>query len=332
MATKKEYLPNIELWFERLGHKSKDDWFQSALASQRDWLKKDYSGAMEQRFMGVSMAYRNRAWRSWFLEKDLNAFRLNMLHHSILNIAHHARLSAYYAESLEQWILPALLANHLEGIHWHSQHLVPGFNRYNEVPKTAPDAMTLGSYTARGIQFRLVLQADWETVLERAEIVVANPEILMRKADLWDWKFDIAIANGDVKTMEAIVRKLLTPALKKAHDDAYFGAGGLFTPLAMLHLKIARYHGYELDVVSPWIPQEWLDMKPLENPVIFEESKHVDIYEAYKIDGHYWNGPIDYLPLKPRRPGEPPVTFQECWDLLSSDVKKEYFYKNPKND
>ncbi len=330
MTAKKEFLPNVELWHERLGHTSTDDWLQSALSSQRDWLKKDYAGAMHQRFIGVSMAYQYRAWRSWFVEKDLNAFRLNMLHHSLLNIAHHANSSAHYGELAGHFILPAFLANHVEGIHWHSQNLVAGFNRYNEVPNTAPDAMILGSYTARGIQFRLVLQKDWESVVERAEIVVSNPEILMRKADLWDWKFDIAIANGDVKAMEAIVRKLLTPALKKANEGGFSCENALFNPWAMLHLKIARYHGYELDVESPWIPHEWLDMTPLENPDILEDFKHVDIYEEFKIDQKYWEESIDYRSLKPRRMGEAPVTFQECWELLASDVKKEYFYKNKK--
>lgn len=88
-----------------------------------------------------------------------------------------------------------------------------------------------------------------------------------------DNRFHIALAAGDVPSMEAALTELVDPKLmrRRSREESGF-TQNLICTAAVVYAKIAWWHGCHVEVVSPWVPEEWLPIAPLmdyEDPFTF---------------------------------------------------------------
>jgi hypothetical protein len=129
-------------------------------------------------------------------------------------------------------------------------------------------------------QFFLALRGDWDTLGERCERIIADPPKNGNgKSYMIDQHFYLALAKGDVIGMEAVIKELVTPrrlANKEGLEQAY--TRNLISTPAIIYSKLAWRNGYEVVVDSPYIPKEWLPIKPLET---YEDS--FEFMKAYTI-------------------------------------------------
>nr|WP_262381825.1 immunity 49 family protein [Pseudomonas veronii] len=94
--------------------------------------------------------------------------------------------------------------------------------------------------------------------------MIAHPPSGPKKRFMLDNEFFIALAEGDKSKMESVLRELTTPASIKRRFDSENGySEGLISTFGVIYAKIAWRHGYEVVVDTPYIPSEWLPVKPL---------------------------------------------------------------------
>src|SRR5690606_41990879 len=82
-----------------------------------------------------------------------------------------------------------------------------------------------------------------------------------------DERFQLALARSDRAGMESAISEILEPKLMKrrqdADEDGY--TQWFISTYAVIYTKIAWRHGYQIDVDSPWVPNEWLPNTPLDH-------------------------------------------------------------------
>ncbi|ATE76319.1 MULTISPECIES: Imm49 family immunity protein [Pseudomonas] len=115
-------------------------------------------------------------------------------------------------------------------------------------------------------QIILAVKGDFSQLVERCLRMSANPPKGPKKMFLLDNDFFMALANGDVAGMEAALIELTSPASIKKRLSIESGfSEGLISTFGVIYAKIAWRHGYEVRVDTPYIPVEWLPVKPLAN-------------------------------------------------------------------
>ena len=267
-----------------------------------------------------------KALYSWFVEQDLRKFRSYTWQCSLWSLLRQKIKPAYGVHSYDYQTFKVLLSNDEELIHWHSQMILAGFDNQVEIQNKEPDCMCLSSWSAMGLQLRLVLQRDWKRVVKRSEAVLANPTCA-RKNDLTLWQFYLALAEGDTKMMSKTVNKLTTAGSRRAYDRTNDYAGHVIGDYAIAMNKLAAREGYELDVDSPWIPKEWLENDKGDRSLLMKEVANIDVFEPFAINNRWsaYEGK-DYTELNPRPLGEPPVTFDDHWKFFKGDAPEEFYF------
>lgn len=134
-------------------------------------------------------------------------------------------------------------------------------------------------HSFRHWQMTLALRGDWVSLRERAELFLSEVPAKMNQF-VEDQKFYLALSEGDVSTMQDVLRGFLTPKAIKARDKAYaFGIPSSFiSGYATLYAKIAWRHGYQVKIDSPFIPAAWLPVVPLS-----DYSDPYDFMRKYSI-------------------------------------------------
>lgn len=172
---------------------------------------------------------------------------------------------AYSSDALEGMYF--LLSDHEPLIQWYTKL------DYNYDKKSTNNIKSVEFYTQ---QFFIALRGEWDVLIERCERIIANPPTNAReKKFMLDHQFYLALAKGDVMGMEAVIKELVSPkkiANRKGLESG-FTADLICTP-AIIYSKLAWRNGYEIVVDSPYIPKEWLPIKPLE--------KYEDMFEFMK--------------------------------------------------
>lgn len=134
-----------------------------------------------------------------------------------------------------------------------------------------------GTFEFETYQAKLALRGEWDKLGERSERFLADvPQRMARFAP--DNRFYLALAKGDVGAMEKALAEMVTPKeLKWRTDNGY--TGWFIVAEAVIYAKIAWRHGYEVRVDTPWIPSEWLSVKPLadyRDPYPFMQAFDID--------------------------------------------------------
>lgn len=220
--------------------------------------------AMATPFQLMATSYQDLAMVSFFEESDVTGFLKNMYQSSMLIIRSAHSVPTDHDTSKAASLFGPLLSNNKEVIHWFSQHVLflclhnkDGSIYYDDVQ----------DHYFHDLCFHLALQGDWQWLKERCEKALATT-LKQHKLRHIDYRFLLALANGDKPGMEAALAELLQPKVNR-HRNNEMGNNGIETGLLAfwptIMAKIAWLHGYEVEVDPDWVPKEWLPMTPLES-------------------------------------------------------------------
>lgn len=168
----------------------------------------------------------------------------------------------------------ALLSDHEPSIQWISDPTLE--SAYMKGRVANPNMPEYRSY-----QMTLAVRADFEFLGQRAEVFLANVPVKHKKFAP-DMRFYLALAQGDKAGMQNALAEIVDPKVLKKRNEGnmMFFAAHFVSPFASLYTKIARRHGYELEIDTPMIPKQWLPVEPL--------AQYPDPYafmEKYTIGG-----------------------------------------------
>ena len=167
---------------------------------------------------------------------------------------------------------------------------------------------------------KLAILGDWENLTAFAEHQLANPPS-RNKSFRIDSAFYLALAKGDTAAMEEQVYQLLKGVVAKTRNQEVPLASRFMSSSGFILMKIAQWHGYELDVSSPWIPSQWLPSEPnahYDMPI--DDFKGVDIFAPLKqVDGAWVENMPDF---SPRPLDQPPLMLNEIMAML--EIKRPF--------
>jgi hypothetical protein len=215
-----------------------------------------------------------------------------------------------YAQGFD--LLYPLISDNKQLLDWHSQYELSNFFYDRKTPR----AINTEKYEYHSVQPRLALQKNWALLVERSELVLANP-FKKNKFYIIDHQFYIALANGDTIAMEQAIHELISPKIAR-HRNKELQRGlerRLINGWGVILTKLAYYLGYELNVDSQWIPQEWLPVKPLDDYNLpYDFLQKFELYTPFEAESGLWCG--DVTRFSPRLDHDNALTFQEIESYL----------------
>ena len=124
----------------------------------------------------------------------------------------------------------------------------------------------------------LALKGEWEDVILRANLYLANPS-KDRKDKYYYIQFEFlkALAEKDIEKMKENINAMLEPkvARQMMYDESIFFYLHIYV---LLYLKIASYYGFDLEIESDIVPKELIDSTPAkEYPEPYEFMKKFDL-------------------------------------------------------
>lgn len=201
-----------------------------------------------------------------------------MLHHIFTG-------EAYLTEDL----LWPLISDNEDVIDWYRQHNRPYMLSKKESGGDKDDPKSFMFYR---YQSWLALNQRWDELRQRCELILSmQDEIKKDRSYLIDHRFYLALATGDKAGMQSVLLEKVQPKQRKARHDQESGLTHNFiVSYATIFAKMAWRNGYEVQLDTPWIPKEWLPMKPLvkyEDPWPFMQS--FNIYQPFEGDAAPWS-------------------------------------------
>ncbi|WP_339559564.1 Imm49 family immunity protein [Comamonas sp. MYb396] len=130
----------------------------------------------------------------------------------------------------------------------------------------------------------LALNSRWDELGERCERVLAiKDEIKKDRSYLIDHRFYLALAKGDKAGMENVLEEKSLPKNRRIRYEQESGITRDFIDsYATFFAKLAWYNGYEVEVENPWIPKDWLPIKPNDQyDDVWEFMKEFDIWQPF---------------------------------------------------
>lgn len=127
----------------------------------------------------------------------------------------------------------------------------------------------------------LAMRKQWHEVEERCRRYTENPRRRpFSRMDIFEYQYLLALATGDTRAMENNLSEFVSPRGLRTNSSSESGmTDGLISTFGLLFAKLAWMNGYEVNINSPYIPQEWLPVQPLDH---YEDE--FDFMEAYTID------------------------------------------------
>lgn len=189
-------------------------------------------------------------------------------------------------------ILWPLISDNDNLIQWYCQNRV-----FYETPDGKEEKYNIDTREFYRLQVWRALNGAWEELNSDCERALREPEKFSAKlkSRLATFRFLNALARGNKFEMEAVLLEKCAPRFRSKSYQYESGLTNNFiVSYATLFAKIAWRHGYELDLDTPWIPKEWLPVRPnpsYEDPWPF--MKNFDIWQPF-------NEPLTQY--SPRRP------------------------------
>lgn len=215
-------------------------------------------------------------------------------------------------------LFAALLSDEPKVRHWKMWELIPVMRQSKG---REPDFMQPQKGEYHSFNCHLALMGEIEWLKERSEKVLElldtdQIKLQLGKSYKFDYQYFVALANGDVQGMEANINELLKGrvASKRNNEHGLVYQSKVVSGWGFMLSKIAYIHGYELNIDNPWVPKEWLPIKPLghyETGIDFLDE--FDIFTPYGRNTKYFKNAID---LSPIALDKPQVSIREWVDKI----------------
>jgi len=236
----------------------------------------------------------------------------NMSSHTMRLVVQLKPYEQAYSQGFD--LLYPLLSDNSDLIHWHSQYQLSNFI----LDRKSPRVLNPEKYEYHSAQPRIAMQKDWETLVERSEFILKNPP-KKNKYYIVDHQFYLALAKGDTVLMEQAIYELVSPKIARHRNkELQWGIERrLINGWGLILAKLAYHLGYELDIDSPWIPQEWLPVQPLENYNLpYDFLSDFDLFTPFEPKDGVWCG--DVARFSPRPLCQAPLSFNEIKEMLGA--------------
>ncbi|MEJ7137379.1 Imm49 family immunity protein [Amphibiibacter pelophylacis] len=201
----------------------------------------------------------------------------------------HDTLNDYLTEDL----LSPLIGDNEEVIDWYRQFKLPYELSKSVIGGDKDDPKNWMFYR---YQSWLALNARWDELGERCERILGMQEQIKKdRSYLIDHRFYLALAKGDKAGMTSVLLEKVSPRERKIRQEQQSGVTwNLIDSYAVIFAKLAWRAGYELDLDTPWIPRDWLPVKPL---------PHYEEPWPFMRDFNIWQPFSEpYAHLSPKRP------------------------------
>jgi hypothetical protein len=226
----------------------------------------------------LSCEFTSQAMKSFYNDKSIDkcktaAYNAAVADRMVLQEKPYPRGSAY-----PHRLLYPLLSDNKEIIHWYGQFFLPVLQFDFKKQPAFQVPCQAEHYT---VQMGHAILGNWQQLADNCELALAeSPK--KRKLFQIDYAFLYALAKGDVPAMEATLAELVAPKVRvNRQKELGFGlTEKLMYGWGVILAKLAWYHGYEVDVDSPWVPKELLPFKPLPDT---EYRSGIDFMDEFDI-------------------------------------------------
>ena len=202
--------------------------------------------------------YHQMASVNLLVDKDIEKFRQNMyLSTKLCLLGSDTR--SYLIPHVEDFF-SALMSN--------NQDILEFFKKYSDIlayekEKNFYKKSYSGSFLSRTVL--LALKGEWEDVILRANLYLANPSKNTKdKYYYLQFEFLKALAEKNVEKMKESINTMLDLKVARTmvyNMDLYFDF--YLQIYALIYAKIALYHGIDLEVDSDIAPKELIDNTPV---------------------------------------------------------------------
>ncbi|GAA5526169.1 hypothetical protein Maes01_02764 [Microbulbifer aestuariivivens] len=276
-------------------------------------LRKEGKGKEDSPLLFLHSLYSAKTLYSWFHDGDLQQAKKYAYIAGRLRVIYSRYNPLRVGDCADSYLFYPLLSDSRELIHWEKQYFVPlvGDNRKN------PSYLNVNSYDFRSLQFRLALAGSWDLLVPRAEKFLGEPHRKFKSYTVEN-EFYLALASQDEEAMRNVFLTLTSPRyMQMRNREPQWGyEKRLVAAHSFMLIKLARIHGFDIAVDTPWIPNEWLLEKPLKNYIFpIDCLQEFNIFD--KFDSR--NSCLDLPKLTPRPLGEPPLTFAEAVRLSRNE-------------
>lgn len=286
------YIANDSQRFQT-GLKHVGGWANSSVESEIQYILKG-QGSREGCLRNIETKAQATSIYQFFRHNNIEKMKSWAAYATKIKImVHHAAPSDYLVEDL----LWALVGDYDEYINWFTKYDFPYL-------RPASSQLDEHSWNPKGwmyyrYQSWLALNQRWDELRERCERILSmEDQIRKDRSYLIDHRFYLALAKGDVPEMEAVLREKLRPRNLSARLQQQSGLTNFFIDsYAVVFAKLAWRNGYEIDIDSPWIPRDWLPIRPPNDYVEpWSFMRNFDIWQP--LDG-------SAAPFSPKRDSEP---------------------------
>ena len=203
------------------------------------------------------------------VDKDIEKFRQNMyLSTKLCLLGSDTR--SYLIPHVEDFF-SALMSN--------NQDILEFFKKYSDIlayekEKNFYKKSYSGSFLSRTVL--LALKGEWEDVILRADLYLANPSKNIKdKYYYLQFEFLKALAEKNIEKMKENINAMLEPkvARQMMYDESIFFYLHVYV---LLYLKIASYYGFDLEIESDIVPKELIDNTPAKEYPEPEELKEFE--------------------------------------------------------
>jgi len=236
-----------------------------------------------------SLSLRSDSWTMlcWFRDHNLWQMKQWAFVSAKINIMLHHMVTG--EDYLSEDLLWPLISDNEDVIDWYRQHNRPYMLNKKVTGGDKDDPKNFMFYR---YQSWLALNERWDELRQRCELILGMQDQIKKDRNyLIDHRFYLALANGDQAGMEAVLLEKTTPKQRKARHEQESGLTHNFiVSYATIFAKLAWRNGYEVQVDTPWIPKDWLPVKPLdkyEDPWPFMQA--FDIYQPFEGELAQWS-------------------------------------------
>ncbi|MGG5224169.1 MULTISPECIES: immunity 49 family protein [Pseudomonas] len=221
-------------------------------------LIKSGSGDVRSCVNSLSLHALASAMWSWFENSDIQGFKKWLsISGQLRKYSYGIKTDSLGALGKQVQLLAPLLSDDHGLVKWFSEENDSAFNLSKaESPKHIDFVV---------YQVILAIRGEWDKLKERCEIFLASPPTSLRKY-VPDLEFYSALASGETDKMSEAIEVMVSPKFLSSRADSENGyTDGLISTFAVIYSKIAWMHGFQVNVKSPYVPQEWLPIIPLDN-------------------------------------------------------------------